>query len=80
MDNSKYIEALDELISYHRKALDKLEEMKLAAVGENPEKKEDEYETVVYPGKITPIGGFVDDYYYYDPILNQTHLRKKRGL
>lgn len=77
MDNSKYIEALDELISYHKSALRKLEQMKFDMINGSGE----ELETVYYQGCV----GIPDDDLsvvksYYDIVNNRTEVVRRRGL
>lgn len=76
MDNSKYIEALDELIGYHKSALRKLEQMKFDMINGSGE----ELETVYYPGcvRIPDDPSIVKS--YYDIMNNRTEVVRRRGL
>lgn len=81
MDNSKLIEALDELISYHKSALRKVEQLKYSMINDPYTNGEPEYETVYYPGNVGFIAEAVGaEEVHYDPVRNRTMIRRKRGL
>ena len=77
MDNSKYIEALDELIGWHKSALRKVEQMKFDLINNSGE----ELETVYYDGCIKiPDDDPLIVKSYYDIMNNRTEVIRRRGL
>ena len=81
MDNSKYIEALDELIGYHKSAIRKLEQMKYSMINDPYTDGKPEYEVTYYPGNVCAIADTVGvEETHYDPVHDRTMIRRKRGL
>lgn len=76
MDNSKYIEALDELIGWHKSALRKLEQMKFDMINGS----EEELETVYYPGCVMVPNDPSIVKSQYDIVNDRTEVIRRRGL
>lgn len=76
MDHSKYIEALDELIGWHKSALRKLEQMKFDMINGSG----DELETVYYQGcvRVPDDPSIVRS--SFDIVHNRTEVVRRRGL
>ena len=80
MDNSKYIEALDELMVYYRCRIEQLEQMKLDALQKNMNTDvTDDYETTYYNGCLAVEGDNPDiKSIHYDPYLNRTVIKWRK--